>query len=160
MSKLEQLIDTYPRLLRGTGPVIPGYIGAGWHPIVMRLMAGIDALLDDELAAGFRLIQVKEKFGGLRFYFDLNGRKDFTVDIFGVGRLRIPDQDKDGLPPRPAELDHINQLIRSAEEEASRTCEACGRPGELRKGGWVVTLCEHHARIKEAGGQPDFEDGT
>jgi hypothetical protein len=107
-----------PRLLRGSGPQIPGYIGAGWHPIVMRLMSDIDAMLSDELAAAFRLVQIKEKFGG------------------------------------------IQARIRAAEEEASRTCEVCGKPGELQREGWMQTLCEHHAGIKKSGGQLDFEDGT
>ncbi len=160
MSHLTQLIDTYPRLLRGSGPQIPGYVGAGWHPIVMRLMSGIDAMLSDELAEGFQLVQVKEKFGGLRFYFRINGRKDFTVDIFGVGRLRVPDQDEEGKRPRPPELERIQALVREAEQEAARTCEVCGEPGTLRPGGWVQTLCEHHAEIKKSGGRLDLWDGT
>lgn len=160
MRNLQQLIDTYPRLLHGSGPNIPGYVGAGWHPVVMRLMAEIDALLSDELATGFRLVQIKEKFGGLRFYFDLNGRKDFTLDIVGVGRFRVPDRDEDDMPPRAPELDRIQALVRTAEEEASRTCEVCGKPGELVRGGWMQTLCPYHARIKKSGGQLDFEDGT
>lgn len=157
---LQDLIDAYPRLMHGQGPRIEGYVGFGWHPIVMRLMAAIDALLDDDLAKGFRVIQIKEKFGGLRFYVDLNGRKDFTVDVIGVARLRIPDSDEEGLPARPPELDPIHELIGAAEVEAFKTCEVCGAPGELRRDGWLLTLCDRHARLRKNGGRLDYENGT
>lgn len=57
--------------------------------------------------------QIKEKFGGLRFYY--SGGDD-TID----------------------------GMVRIAEAWASRTCETCGHPGELRYGGWVRTLCDYH----------------
>jgi hypothetical protein len=121
----------------------------------MRLMSAIDAMLGDDLAAGFQVIQIKEKFGGLRFYFELKGRKDFTVDVIGVGRLQIPDLDEDeeGQATRPPELERISALVQAAEEEASRTCEVCGAPGALAPGGWIATLCQRHAEIKRAGDQ-------
>ncbi|MBY5408871.1 hypothetical protein HFO98_10355 [Rhizobium leguminosarum] len=41
------------------------------------------------------------------------------------------------------------EACRAAEEVATeaslRTCERCGRPGELRTGGWRKTLCDPHA---------------
>jgi hypothetical protein len=154
MSLLQQLIDAHPRLMHGHGPTIPGYVRPGWHPIVMRLMSAIDAMLGDDLAAGFQVIQIKEKFGGLRFYFELKGRKDLTLDVIGVGRLQIPDLDEgDGCQaPRPPELERISALVEAAEEEAARTCEVCGAPGALALGGWIATLCRRHAELKRFGG--------
>jgi hypothetical protein len=32
--------------------------------------------------------------------------------------------------------------IQDAEREAWRTCESCGEPGSLRRGGWLKTLCD------------------
>lgn len=161
MSKnLQDLIDAFPRLMHGEGPTIPGYVGFGWHPIVMRLMAAIDALLDDEVARGFRVVQVKEKFGGLRFYVDLNDRRDITVDLIGVGRMLVYDQEDEGTPARPPELERIYELIRAAEQEAAKTCEICGAPGALRRSGWQVTLCDRHARQRESGERLDYENGT
>ncbi len=58
MSHLQQLIDSHPRLMRGELPMIPGYVGAGWHPILMRLMSAIDAILSDEAAAAFQVRQI------------------------------------------------------------------------------------------------------
>lgn len=57
-----------------------------------------------------RASQVKEKFGGLRFYLTCG-------------------------------TDEMYEAIRKAEEEADRTCERCGMPGESRGGGWIKTLC-------------------
>jgi hypothetical protein len=59
-------------------------------------------------------VQVKEKFGGLRFYYD--GGDD---QVYG--------------------------MVRMAESWAAHTCEECGSPGKQRGGGWIRTLCDHHA---------------
>lgn len=89
--------------------VILTCVGGGWCDIVNRL-------IDDLLAIGWdgQIYQVKEKFGGLRFYIG-----EGTKEIF----------------------DRIDQ----AEEESERTCEQCGKPGVLREGGWLKTLCDEHA---------------
>jgi hypothetical protein len=36
----------------------------------------------------------------------------------------------------------MKEAIREAEEEAARTCETCGNPGTLNRGGWLRTLCD------------------
>jgi hypothetical protein len=58
--------------------------------------------------------QVKEKFGGLRFYY-MNG------DEFVHGAVAL------------------------AERMSYTICEECGVAGKSRGGGWVRTLCDHHA---------------
>jgi len=57
-----------------------------------------------------------------------------------------PDDDRARLESltvdaEPDTLTRIHVLIREAEAEAGRTCEDCGKPGKLRRGGWVRTLC-------------------
>jgi len=64
----------------------------------------------------FEVLQVKEKFGGLRFY--VNCRRN----------------------------EAIRQRIGIAAEESFRTCEVCGQPGRLREDRWIKTLCDEHAR--------------
>jgi len=44
---------------------IKGSVGPGWHPIIERLINDLIKLGWDE-----KVIQVKEKFGGLRFYIE------------------------------------------------------------------------------------------
>ncbi|WP_175899368.1 hypothetical protein [Burkholderia vietnamiensis] len=61
--------------------------------------------------------QVKEKFGGLRFY------------------------------TKAGPSDHQRGAIRMAELMSQRLCETCGKPGKLQKItplGPIATLCEEH----------------
>ncbi len=64
-------------------------------------------------------VQVKEKFGGLRFYV-----KGPTT------------QEQEGA-------------IRFAELMSVNTCEVCGSRGKLRRGNWVRTLCNEHEFTKK-----------
>ena len=91
-------------------PPIGSGVGRGWWPIVAALH---EMLL--EIDPGYRPAQIKEKFGGLRYYADFS----------------------DGMRER-TEL-----LVRLAERVAARTCEKCGRPGEActPSGFWRKTLC-------------------
>jgi hypothetical protein len=68
----------------------------GWWPILADLDRQIAAIAPD-----YRVHQIKEKFGGLRFYYAL---------------------DEVGSDPR------IDDLIEAAEQVAARTCELCGAP--------------------------------
>ena len=84
-------------------------IGVGWLPLVYNLSKAIN-----EIEPEVRVLQVKEKFGGLRFYID--GYKD----------------------------DKVYQLIKKAESESYITCEDCGSKENVSLGGkwWVKTLCD------------------
>jgi len=42
--------------------------------------------------------------------------------------------------------DYIDGIIAMAEAISANTCETCGSPGKLRGGGWLRTLCDHHAK--------------
>ncbi len=41
-----------------------------------------------------------------------------------------------------AGTEEMEARIDQAEDESARTCERCGEPGELRRGGWQKTLCD------------------
>lgn len=87
-------------------------IGSGWYPLVSWLSAELEAVIVKlPNPQQYHAVQVKEKFGGLRFY---------------MGRM----------------TDEIGALINEAKEEAWRTCEGCGKPGELcDRSGWLRTTC-------------------
>lgn len=85
--------------------------GEGWHDIIRRLHADLIVLDPD-----YKLYQVKEKMGGLRYY---------------IATSHAYSQD-----------DPVHARIAEAEREASVTCEECGEPGMLRQNGWWRTLCE------------------
>ena len=84
-------------------------VGKGWHPLVLPLIEQCEA-------EDVKVFQVKEKFGGLRFYTDGNTSEK------------------------------LNHAIDSAEVACAKTCEECGAPGTLRTGGWLKTLCDEHAK--------------
>jgi hypothetical protein len=88
------------------------YCPEGWVDIVWRLSEQLEPL-------GVECDQVKEKFGGLRFY--TSGTED--------------PNDK-----------RIDDLIRQAEHEAERTCDICGNPGKLGMFTkfYVRALCPEH----------------
>jgi hypothetical protein len=62
-----QLAADYPRLF-GPDQRYGGFgVGAGWEPILRKLAAQLDWLWDAQ-ECPITICQIKEKFGGLRFY--------------------------------------------------------------------------------------------
>jgi len=116
--------------LMENGAQIPEWIdnecvGEGWHHILRDLHGRLAQIEPD-----YRVFQIKEKFGGLRVY-------TYTEHLSDDDRKKV------------------YAWIGIAEEEAWKTCEACGEYGSLRteRDGepwtWVRTLCDQHA--KQAG---------
>jgi hypothetical protein len=93
--------------------------GPGW--------AGILDGLHHELVRrdpGYRILQVKEKLGGMRIYAQFDG----------------------------SVADECHALVRDAETRASRTCERCGQVGRLREDRpWLLTLCDECADTEPPG---------
>lgn len=92
-------------------------IQPGWYQLVHDLIVELVALGWDK-----NINQVKEKFGGLRFY---------------AGALST----------------EMHRVVDKYMELSWKTCEVCGKPGELRVGGWAQALCEEHAE-----GRKSFKD--
>lgn len=70
---------------------------------------------------GVTVFQVKEKFGGLRFYVDI-----------GDNEL-------------------LGEMIDTAEIMSLNTCEMCGEPGTLKhRGYWLKTLCDSCEKVWNA----------
>lgn len=100
--------------------------GEGWDNIVKPL---VDFVLDN----GGTVMQVKQKFGGLRFYYS---------------------------PPYPFNLgsqwDEFERRVAEDEEASFHTCEVTGKPGRLRSNGhWLRTLCDEEAERLEFRGTID-----
>lgn len=64
------VLDAYRREL--TLPDAKACVGAGWGPLVERLYNACDH-------QGVAILQIKEKFGGLRFY--VGGASDSTLQL-------------------------------------------------------------------------------
>ncbi len=113
----EFLCTTYPRLYRDRrgSPqqtcMAWGFpSGDGWFYLIRKLSERLEALGGSIVAS-----QVKEKFGGLRFYIHSE-----------YGEI-------------PAEA---FDLCHEAESDSWKICQRCGSPGSLRTGGWSRTLCD------------------
>ena len=100
--------------------IVPEYwksidVDEGWYQIIVDC--------DKELTAidpNYQIFQVKQKFGGLRYYVK---------------------------PSQSDTLVAMNKVVSKYEEIAARTCEATGMPGVLMKsvGGWQKTLSPDYA---------------
>ena len=94
-------------------------VDEGWYQIVVDC----DNLLT-EIDPNYQIAQIKQKFGGLRYYFqpsDVNN-----------GELYVK----------------MNAVVLAYEKIASITCEATGKPGVIMKskGAWVKTLDPEYAK--------------
>ena len=100
-------------------PIMPIQLGIdcndGWFNLIKLLAEDIDKelkTLPKKIKKDFYVDQIKEKFGGLRFY------TSFTPN------------------------EKIGDLINKAEEDSYLICENCGKPGKLRDNiPWALTLC-------------------
>lgn len=97
-------------------------VGPGWWPALEEAMVGITGLLELNPGSSCQVQQIKEKFGGLRFYVQLKCQAN--EDAFYAA---------------------ARSYIEAAEVKASQTCEACGAPGKLRNKSWLKTYCDAHA---------------
>lgn len=88
-------------------------VGKGWAPLLVALSNKLFYLGWDG-----RLLQVKEKFGTLRFYWENN-----IPDVLGA----IADD-----------------CVSQAESRSAYICQTCGEYAETRGDGWYVTLCKKH----------------
>lgn len=80
--------------------------GPGWNKLIDPLIAACEA-------EGVHIAQIKEKFGGLRFYTGAHQSLQ------------------------------LSQMIDEAEKKSFHVCERCGSEGKLRTNrSWIKTLCE------------------
>jgi len=69
----KRMVETYPKMF--AEPYGGFAVGSGWWPILESLCGQIQHHLDwknkkSEVVAQVTVAQIKEKFGGLRFYYD------------------------------------------------------------------------------------------
>lgn len=101
------------------------YVPDGWCGIVCKMNEHLEAIQPDYI-----LHQVKEKFGGLRFYTHTPKRANDEHDLFWI-------------------------IVSYYEQFSFRVCDQCGERGsQWIKGGYVRTRCEEHAD----GGDPLEEE--
>jgi hypothetical protein len=141
----QTLFRDFPALYRDAGKDCMHGIGCGdgWFALVYRLSAAIEA---EAKKQGFDpqsedwpcALQVKEKFGTLRFYVSAPAANSGEGGSFGLeGRGAV-------MSLRPiAANGPIRALVSAVEKESGSICEICGKPGTLgHDGGWWRVRCE------------------
>jgi hypothetical protein len=90
--------------------------GDGWYELIYKLC---DDIMKIGPGPDFKAAQIKEKFGGLRFYTE-------------------------GHPQDEEKSKAIHKLIGQAENDSYTVCENCGSNEDITvEGAWIQTLCKY-----------------
>lgn len=122
MNNIQDLIKKYPIYKLDWGFECDN----GWYNMLDALSAAITKLDGHEHV---KVVQVKEKFGTLRFYYHIGLGLDDPVKWQALSKK-------------------IDEYVLQAELLSARTCEQCGAPGTMTTGGWMKVLCEQHKEHK------------
>lgn len=96
--------------------------GAGWEDIFTKFLAVVDRECPG--GKGFTILQVKEKFGTIRLYFQLD-----AVDADAAKQ--------------------IHDAVTLLDARSHFTCETCGKRGRQKNaGGYMFVACDEHAVVK------------
>lgn len=122
----QQLFDKYPSLfVQKDLPMTQTCMnwgmefGSGWYDLMDRTCAKI---MEIDINKEVQFTQTKEKFGGLRIYFDVIPSHFHNTDEF---------------------YDKVYDIISNAEDESYTICEDCGAIGTvINNHGWLRTQCE------------------
>jgi hypothetical protein len=86
--------------------------GDGWLQIIDHLCQGIQEIVDREKCSQVVAVQVKEKFGGLRFYIDGGNKEVYTL------------------------------IHKTEDESYTICEACGSPEGKERRGGWIKVLCD------------------
>jgi hypothetical protein len=131
-----ELIEAHARLFRhanGHPEAAQGYpeCDEGWCDLLERACVRIENALDN--GDTFKIAQIKEKLGTLRFYWD--GKLSEHVKAA------------------------VEEAIQLAHARSACTCEICGDEGRLyTRGGWLATACADHAKGEPVPVKPGLEN--
>jgi hypothetical protein len=98
------------------------HVPEGWGSLLEKLLEDLS-----KLSVEISVLQIKEKFGGLRFYYHALG----------------------------ADNDEAVALVEEAESKSVNLCVVCGKPGTMRYGGWISPYCDEHYKGNPIGEEED-----
>lgn len=173
IKKARQLMDNYPEIFFGFGTrMIPEgakhhpdfSAGNGWYELIQDLCYHIEEIQRDaHCMTKIQCVQLKEKFGGLRFYYNIKlvfehwshkyfnkinyfARTQMCKRGFATAYWKFDDWRQKHIYMSIQERVHV--LVRKKESESYTICEICGQVGKrcTPNGRWVETLCEEHEK--------------
>ena len=109
--EMHKLKEKYPEFFQGYAEISTE---EGWDGLLDRLFTTIRAE-----KAELKVLQIKQKFGQLRFYYQAESVNN-----------------------------KVHDSIALAERDSEHICEICGEQGQqlTNKNGWIKVLCEKHAQ--------------
>lgn len=121
--------------------------GDGWYKLIDELSAKVEHFNRAMMAKGEPIVQatqVKEKFGGLRWY-----RGGLYPDEDNYKALQEAAQAAQAALGEAAEetatYADVDRWITEACQKSEETCEQCGAPGKIIcPAGWLTCVCQEH----------------
>ncbi|MBB3176344.1 hypothetical protein [Variovorax sp. Sphag1AA] len=138
MISMDELQHRFPYQFEGENIGYESY--RGWLPILADACERIDAVLVDK--RDFHWMQIKEKFGGARLYYQLGTSKRTIVDVQvseSVTTVKTPTRRGDPM------AEAIDAIVDEAELRTKTSCIVCGAQAETAAyDGYLMTLCQAH----------------
>tara|TARA_Y100000310_G_scaffold326858_1_gene392355 strand:- start:7153 stop:7587 length:435 start_codon:yes stop_codon:yes gene_type:complete len=98
--------------------------GPGWYNLIIEAINKFhQILLNRNLVGGIHIVQIKQKFGRLLIYIDIEDKFKFIIS----------DDNTD-----------LYESLRHAESKSASICEDCGKPGNLTPGISKRVMCKEH----------------
>lgn len=106
-------------------------VGPGWGTILDLTDNALEQWIP-----GYQIAQIKEKYGGLRYYFYFP--EDFE-DKYNM-------EDGQSVQEHNERMTQIHNFVHAMEALSYTVCDQCGKPGKLRSSGPYSSfvLCEEH----------------
>jgi len=137
----DKLMDSFPLLYAGKNEpsrYCLTHFGfecfSGWYDILYDLSASLELLIQDWIRAH----PSGEK---------AHPRAHQVKEKFGSLRFYMSFS-----------TEEMFSAISEAEEKSIITCEACGKPGSMRKTGWVYTFCDECFEKTKTGWKPYMDE--
>lgn len=111
------------------------WVQVGWITLIEKLLTEVNELVPEECREYFTWKQFKQKFGGLRAYYEFKNCPD---DDENVSLMTTDDRVLD---------DKLFKLIDRYENISCDTCEMCSYPGKVVTiNGYVTARCDEHSK--------------
>ena len=174
----KQLCEKYPKLFADRNGdmmetcMVWGFEhGDGWFNIIWALCSNMQWHIDQSVEQHARAIKY-EAIRAAAVAGDFTGFDEYYTGNTPAIREKRLKEIIDGEPRKIPEIIHqvtvtqvkekfgtlrfyysggdeyIEGLVSMAESMSAVTCEECGNPGRVRRGGWLRCQCDEHARIE------------
>ena len=159
------IFDSFREQYRNPHPGHIFSVSDGWFMVLWDIAYHLRELQSQIPFVDIYVLQIKEKFGGLRFYY----RCDYKDESWGSKKFRqIDEWFRTQMCKRGAYkaywaltkfrkthiyrtvFEKVESIVQKGEAQSYRTCELCGEEGErCSPNGWLATLCEKHKKERE-----------